>query len=395
MHDGDALPASARTPGRLGWLLVTFRDELLDRWTQRALEDPAVPDANRLSKPALVDHVPEILERLLKRLAQHPPQRSGEANGRELGGSGVGVAHARQRIAVHYTLSEALRELSLLRVTVLALCEEHAVSLSLGEAELLHATLDEMMTASASELERISRRMSEQLMAVVAHDLRNPLNSIALQAALLRQGNFDLQKAEKAGNTLSRNAELMERLIGDLLTFSSLQAGHLAIEATKIDVRELMRHAYEMFKSLGEQRGIAVTATLPEKDVFLWCDGDRIAQALGNIIANALRFTAHGGRVAIELVAEGSQCIFRVRDTGPGIRPENIEDVFRPFWQADVNKQGLGLGLAIARGIIEAHGGEIGIEQLGAPGAAFVFAIPFDAHPKTSASVVPAAAGVP
>lgn len=388
MGEQDRLSTAAQTPGRLAWLLVTMRDELLHRWTTRVLDDPAVPDANRLPRPALEDHIPELLERLLKRLARHPDEPWGERVGREVGGSGVGIAHARQRIALNYTLPEALRELSLFRVTVLSVCAEHDVTLSRDEAELFHATIDEMMTTSASELERISRRMYEQLMAVVAHDLRNPLNTITFQAARLKRGALD--EPEKAGETLARNAKLMERLIGDLLTFSTLQAGHLAIEAADVDVREIARHTCEQFRPIAERRGIEVSAAVPEREVRVRCDRDRIVQALGNIVANAVKFTPDGGRVGIELDADGSECVFRVRDTGPGIPPEHIEDVFRPFWQAEPNKKGMGLGLAIARGIVEAHGGEIGVERAG-PGATFMFTIPYGAVPSPSASLPPPA----
>ncbi len=381
MGEQDRLSAAALTPGRLAWLLTTFRGELLERWTRRVLEDPAVPEANRLPKPALEDHIPEVIDTLLKRLERHPAQAWGERAGRQDGGSGVGVAHARQRIALHYTLPEALRELSLFRVTVLSLCEEQHVTLGGDEAELFHATIDEMMTTSASELERISRRMYEQLMAVVAHDLRNPLNTITFQAARLKRGALD---PEKAGDTLARNAKLMERLIGDLLTFSTLQAGHFAIEAADIDAREIVRHTCEQFRPLAEKRAIEISAVVPERDVLLRADRDRLEQALGNVVANAVKFTPDGGRVRIELDADGRECVFRVRDTGPGIPPEHIEDVFRPFWQAEPSKKGMGLGL----GIVEAHGGEIGVERAG-PGATFVFAIPYGSVPLPSASLPP------
>jgi signal transduction histidine kinase len=383
MGERDRLSTAALTPGRLAWLLVTFRDELLQRWTRRVLEDPLVPDANRLPRPALEDHIPEVIERLLKGLARHPDEPWGERVGREVGGSGVGIAHARQRIALHYTLREALRELSLFRLTVLALSAEHEVTLSRDEAELLHTTIDEMMTTSASELERISRRMYEQLMAVVAHDLRNPLNTITFHADRLQHATVD---PEKCGEALTRNAKLMDRLIGDLLTFSTLQAGHFAIEACDVDVREIVRHTYEQFMPLAERRGIEVGAVVPDREVRVRCDRDRIVQALGNIVANAVKFTPPGGRVSIALGPEGPQCVFRVYDTGPGIPPEQREDVFRPFWQADAGKKGIGLGLAIARGIVEAHGGEIGVE-CGGPGATFVFSIPDRTVPSSSASL--------
>src|SRR5260370_41263234 len=110
MGDEDRLSTAALTPGRLAWLLVTFRAELLERWTQRVLEDPAVPDANRLSKPGLEDHVPLPVERLVKRLARPPVQPWGERVGREGGGAETGVAHAHQPLALAYSLPEALRE---------------------------------------------------------------------------------------------------------------------------------------------------------------------------------------------------------------------------------------------------------------------------------------------
>src|SRR5260370_16785011 len=198
MGDEDRLSTAALTPGRLAWLLVTFRAELLERWTQRVLEDPAVPDANRLSKPGLEDHVPLLVERLVKRLARHPVEPWGERAGREVGGSEIGVAHAHQRMALDYSLPGGLRELSLFRVTVLVLCEEHHVSLHGEEAELFHATIDEMMTASASELERISRRMYEQLLRAADAErerLKMMFREAPAAICLLRAQDFTIELA--------------------------------------------------------------------------------------------------------------------------------------------------------------------------------------------------------
>ncbi len=345
-----------------------------------------MPQANRLSTPALEDHIPELIETLLSRLARHPAEPWGERVGREVGRSGPGVAHARQRIALNYTLSDALRELSLFRTTVLAFCVELDVLLSRDEAELFHATLDEMMTTSASERERISRRMYEQLMAVVAHDLRNPLNTITFQAARLQRGNLD---PEKAGDMLARNAKIMARLIGDLLTFSTLQAGHFALVAEEVDAREIVRQTGEQFQQIAASRNIAVVTLMPEREVRLRCDRDRVLQALDNIVANAVKFTPEGGAVRIELVAGDDECLFRVRDSGPGIAPEHMDNLFRPFWQAERNKSGMGLGLAIARGIVEAHGGQIDVERGAPTGATFVFSIPYRSLLRSSASLPP------
>src|SRR5260370_9910601 len=103
MGDEDRLSTAALTPGRLAWLLVTFRAELLERWTQRVLEDPAVPDANRLSKPGLEDHVPLLVERLVKRLPPHPVEPRGERVGRAARGARLAVSHAQQRMALDYS----------------------------------------------------------------------------------------------------------------------------------------------------------------------------------------------------------------------------------------------------------------------------------------------------
>ena len=127
----------------------------------------------------------------------------------------------------------------------------------------------------------------------------------------------------------------------------------------------------------------------PSAPVHVLCDHDRILQALGNLVGNAIQFTPKGGRVRVEVEAKRDHCLFRVADTGPGVSPEHVEDVFRPFWQADGASQGAGLGLAIARSIIEAHGGTIGIESHVPSGASFVFTLAYKGAPKESASIRP------
>ena len=384
----DDRPALTPSSRPLAWLLAEFREELLARWKRRVLEDPRVPDANRLSSPALEDHIPLLVDRLLQRLVRHPEENGGESAGRHMGAAAdLGVAHAQQRFAVHYTLSEALRELSHLRGAVVDLCEEQSIAPTVDEARLLHGAIDEMMTASATEIERADRRAYEQAMAVVAHDLRNPLNTVALQAAIMQneKGTVD---PRKAGRVLAQSARIMHRLVEDLLAYAKLEAGHFSIHPKDVDVCEIVREAHDQYRVTASRRKVEIAVTLPSQPTHVVCDHDRILQALSNLIGNAIKFSPAGGRVRVELEARDEDCLFRVVDAGPGILPEHIEKVFRPFWQAPgAATSGAGLGLAIARGIVEAHGGEIGVESHAPPGASFIFTLPFDATRKSSASL--------
>jgi signal transduction histidine kinase len=375
---------TALTRGRLGWLLVQFGDAIVERWKARVLEDPSVPNANRLSTPALEDHIPQVISRLLQRLEVHPPEEWGERVGRELGGSGLSARHARERISEHYTLPQALRELSHFRATVLDFCVEQLVSLNPEEAKLLHTAIDEMMATSAGALQKVTTSIYEQAMGVVAHDLRNPLNTITMQAARLEQGSTEA----KAGQVLSRCARMMNRLVEDLLTYSRLEAGHFSIHAAEADPREILKEAAEHWAPLAQKRGIDLVLSPPrtENVRLLLCDRDRVMQALGNVVGNAIKFTPQGGCVRLELEERAGSCVLRVSDTGPGVAPEHVEHLFHPFWQGPESKQGAGLGLAIARGILEAHRGEIAIEPHAPPGATFVLALPYDAAPAQSAS---------
>ena len=376
MTKDERASTSSPDEGRLAWLLVKERDILIERWARRVLDDPAVPSANRLSAPALEDHIPALIGRLLARLARHPPDNWGERVGREVGGSDdLGVAHARSRFMSHFTVAEALREFSHFRAAVLELCEERAVALGLEEALLLHTTIDEMMTTSANELERTSLRAREQVMAVVAHDLRNPLNIVVGHAARLRAG-VPVDGAS-VGVALERSAKQMTRLTEDLLVTSRLEAGHLALHRLRVDARTVVESVVAQLGQAATRKHIALSSAVPDREVAATVDLDRIEQALGNLVANAVKFTPKGGKVRVELEASETHATYRVIDTGPGTRPENRENIFRPFWQGpNAARQGVGLGLSIARGIVEAHGGEISVESSPGHGATFWFTLP-------------------
>jgi signal transduction histidine kinase len=375
----EPIPDAALDKGRLGWLLSEKRDALVERWAQRILSDPEVPSANRLSRPALEDHVPTLVTRLLQRLAWHGSGNWGEREGRAIGGPDeLGVAHAQQRSAVHFTIAEALRELSHFREAILELCAENKVALTLEEAKLLHTTIDELMSASVSARERISREESAQIMAMVAHDLRNPLSIFATHAQLLKSGASINQTTQSA--MLDRSVAQMSRLIEDLLTATKLDAGHFTIEPERVDARTIVQGVIAQLAYAASRKRVDVSCSLPSEPVMVSCDAARIDQVLGNLLSNALKFAPVQGAVRVTLETVDAQAVFRVIDNGPGIAKEHQNAIFQPFWQGPgAARSGIGLGLAIARAIVDAHGGTIAVDAPSSGGSVFSFTLPLDA----------------
>ncbi len=385
MSEEPQISMDALNEGRLGWLLLTKREALLERWARRVLADPAVPTASALSSPALSNSMPSLVARLVGRLARHPPAGWGERLGREVGASEeIGVAHAKHRFAVHYTASEALRELSHFRAALLELCHEYAIEITVDEAMLLHATIDEMMATSAGELESASSRAQREVMAVVAHDLRNPLNIIALHAARMSGGKpVDIASL---GGSIERSTQRMQRLIEDLLLFTRREAGHLLMRRARVDIRGTVHSVVEQLVPAALHKNVSLTFDTPGEEMSAVCDPDRVEQALGNLVANAIKFTPPGGKARVTLEAGSDHAIFRVSDSGPGIGPEHAEEIFRPFWQAPGVPKGVGLGLAITRGIVEAHGGTLTVASTPGAGSTFSFTLPFEEAPRASSS---------
>ncbi|WP_394823517.1 ATP-binding protein [Pendulispora albinea] len=376
------------TPSPLASLLVTARDALLERWAQRLLHDPEVPSAQRLSRPALEDNFPVLIERIVQRLERMAANQDG-GKPEHSQSEDVGVAHARHRFAAQYTIAEALRELRHFRGAVLDICDEHRSALTIGEARVLHATIDESMEIAASEIEGMAVRRFEHVMAIVAHDLRAPLQVITGHATLLKEGlALGASDCAIVGAALERSSKQMVRLIEDLGLASELELGHLSIQRRSVDARSIVQNVIEQLRYIANRKSITLATTMPEQPVLAVCDPERIEQALGNIVSNAIHFTPRAGQIRIDLKASLKQAMFRVLDSGPGIAPEHREHVFHPFWKgSSTRRTGMGLGLAIARGIVEAHGGTIFVTSPPGSGAVFCFTISLEADEAPSESI--------
>lgn len=229
-----------------------------------------------------------------------------------------------------------------------------------------------------ARLYRTSRRATQardDVLGIVAHDLRNPLNSIGLQAELLRSAGDD--RVREGAERIARSADRMNRLIQDLLDVARMEAGQLSVESALVPTRHLVVDAIGAQQPLAVSADIELQIAVPPALPDVWADRDRLLQIFENLIGNALKFTPSGGRITVGAESSNGAVLFRVTDTGDGIALEDQPHLFERFWQAHkAKRRGAGLGLPIVKGLIEAHGGRIWLESTPGQGSTFFFTIP-------------------
>lgn len=244
----------------------------------------------------------------------------------------------------------------------------------------------EVQTARALEAERVAReraeaasRMREDLVAIVSHDLRNPLSSIAMSAELLRH-SLPLEvsgRPVKQLEIIARSAERMARLISDLLDMASIDAGALAVDPQPHCAHALLLEVVEMLQPVASDKSIRVDIVNTPPELTVRADKERLLQVLSNLIGNAIKFTREGGGITLRATPDAELVSFCVSDTGQGISEGQMPHLFNRYWQAKKDgRMGIGLGLSIAKGIVEAHGGSIWAESTLGKGTTFHFTVP-------------------
>jgi PAS domain S-box-containing protein len=227
---------------------------------------------------------------------------------------------------------------------------------------------------------RRATRAREDLLAVVSHDLRNPLNVVQLGAGLLLRERPGVPRDEHVVKHASRIRDASDRalrLISDLLDWGRLEAGRLPLELGEEDLASLLMEAVESVRALAEAHHLHVTLDVPEGLPRVRCDKTRVLQVLGNLLGNAVKFTGAGGHITLSARTCGAEISLSVHDTGKGIAAEHLPYIFDRYWQAkDTASRGTGLGLAIAKGIVLAHGGRIWAESTPGQGSTFCFSLP-------------------
>ena len=235
-----------------------------------------------------------------------------------------------------------------------------------------------LLTERARADEGLATR--DEFMGMVSHDLRTLLGGIALQAALLKRGSAEDEagrRAVQAADKIQRYTARMNRLIGDLVDVASIEQGRIRVAPALQDATALVRESIEAFQPLASAQGLALDVEVRGNTLMAKFDHERILQVLANLLANAIKFTPAGGRISLRVEPVDPDVRFSVTDTGSGIQSHQLEAVFERFWQArGEDRRGLGLGLYISRGIVEAHGGRIWAESQPGQGSTFSFTLP-------------------
>ncbi|HEV8509125.1 MAG TPA: GAF domain-containing sensor histidine kinase [Gemmatimonadales bacterium] len=234
---------------------------------------------------------------------------------------------------------------------------------------------------------RQASRARDDTLAAISHDLRNGLNTVLTAVGLLLrslppdgEGRRDRRHVE----TIRRSAERMNRMIGDLLDVASIESGRLFVEPRKEPVRPIIIEAIESCRGQALEKSLRVEAHVSAEQIEAICDRERVLQVLGNLIGNAIKFTPDGGAVQVSAEPYDDEVLFTVRDTGVGVSPKQLPHVFDRFWQATPKARlGSGLGLTIAKGVVEALGGRIWVESRPDEGTTFFFTLPLAAGIQT------------
>jgi len=257
---------------------------------------------------------------------------------------------------------------------------------------------DEMLRveASARDEAESSNRAKDEFIAMISHELRTPLGAILIWAQLLKSDDLDPGAVTRAVGMIERSTKTLAQLIDDLLDASRIIAGKLTFETRPLELRPVIEAAFDAATPAAEAKGILLERSLPGPLPPVAGDPGRLQQVVGNLLANAVKFTPEGGRVEVRLARAGSTAHITIIDSGSGISPEFLPFIFERFRQADTTstrkQKGLGLGLAIARQIVQLHGGTIEAASAG-EGRGSTFTVKLPLLVSSSPVVVPAKSG--
>ncbi|MDQ2730126.1 MAG: CHASE3 domain-containing protein [Armatimonadota bacterium] len=243
-------------------------------------------------------------------------------------------------------------------------------------------------------------RLKDQFLAMLAHELRNPLGAITNAYEVLGTTHLNSDSYQRAHKVVGRQSRHMARLVDQLLDVSRISHGKIELRRESLDMAQLVRATCEDHDQILDAAGVSLRLNLPAEPLWIDGDGTRLRQAVGNLLQNAAKFTPRGGivTISVEKHRDGSTATVSVQDTGVGIPAELLPRLFEPFMQADHTldrtKGGLGLGLALVKAIMELHHGTVSAQSAGPrQGSTFVLQLPLHAGPVLEAPVFTPAAG--
>lgn len=257
---------------------------------------------------------------------------------------------------------------------VLGLQEARHLSQQRRSAEELERSLDSEHAARLAAEK--ATQLRDEVLAILAHDLRNPMSAILSAAGLLALTSED-GRTKKPLGVIERATRTMERLVNDLLDIARIEAGHLVVRKDAVEIGALIRESVELFEPQALAKGITLRVAVEDGLPAISADRDRLLQVLSNLLGNALKFSTTGKVITARATRGRGNVHVSIEDAGAGIPAEHIEHVFDRFWQANrTSRSGAGLGLAICKAIVEAHGGKIWAASAVGRGTTMHFEIP-------------------
>ena len=252
----------------------------------------------------------------------------------------------------------------------------------------LRALLDSERNARI-EAER-SGRLKDEFLEALGHELRAPLNAILGWSRLMELGRLGVEETRSGGQTIARNARLLAHIVDDLRDLSAVSTGKIRVDPEETDICEIVEAAIDILQPVAKAKGVQLRKEFSKPDCLVFGDPHRLQQVFWHLISNAIKFTPRGGLALVTLRSEGPDCEVSVTDTGTGIASDVLPFVFDRFWKGDTSPEqrfsGLGLGLALAKRLVELHGGTVTATSAGVnQGSTFTVVLPRVA-PRTSAA---------
>jgi PAS domain S-box-containing protein len=258
--------------------------------------------------------------------------------------------------------------------------------LGFGKIVADRTDLKELQDALQSRNEALARadELKNRFLAMLAHELRNPQSVLANSVGVLRRHAASDAQLRAVAEMIERQIQQTQRLIEDLSDLARSARGRIQLRLQRLDLRDLARVAAEAVQSAIAERRHALAIGLPDLPVAVDADPDRIQQVMINLLVNAARYTPPGGRISLSVAAEGGEGVVRIQDTGAGIPPEQLAEIFELFTQVHPDnvesRAGMGIGLALARELVTLHGGTIQAHSDGlGQGSEFIVRLPLNA----------------
>ena len=253
-----------------------------------------------------------------------------------------------------------------------------AVQLRGASTDITRRKLAEEALRASEQEAQVAVRTRDEVLAIVSHDLFNPLGAISMsaQAYLQDDQHEDPAKQRRRVEIIARYTEHIRLLIQELVELGSVQSGRLRLERTSCSPAELIEDVVQMLDAAAQAKNVQVTTRVPSDVEAVTCDRQRIVRVIGNLVSNAIKFSPQGGQVAVEAEQAPSEVRIVVSDTGPGIDEDDLPKLFEPYWRGSrTGREGTGLGLYIAKGLVEAHGGRIFVKSKPGAGTTFTFTL--------------------